>query len=185
MRLNRKWLYLGGLVTILTLLLTLTWALPAGAVGQLADGSLSADKEYVSPDLVLVPDPATAPHPRAVKVTLSNADLDSNKSVKDDGDFGQVVLAVPTTGVNVPVRVVDHPTFSVNISTAAATDSVVTLSIEDDPDVPAPADITAEPPTTRSRGRKLSLPDCPSLVTSRLTQTLPIRMSPTRSLHCL
>ena len=51
MRLNRKWLYLGGLVTILTLLLTLTLVLPAGAVGRLDSGELSSGVTYVSPTL--------------------------------------------------------------------------------------------------------------------------------------
>ena len=59
MRLNRKWLYLGGLVTIMTLLLTLTLVLPAGAVGQLDSGSLDTDDGYVSPDVDLASDART------------------------------------------------------------------------------------------------------------------------------
>ena len=97
MRLNRKWLYLGGLVTILTLLLTLTLALPAGAVGTLDEGSLSTDVDYVSPDTKKLPTPTDIndPHPRAVKVTLSNVDLDSTMSVGIDGDFEAVKLTFP------------------------------------------------------------------------------------------
>ena len=70
MRLNRKWLYLGGLVTILTLLLTLTLVLPAGAVGQLDPGSLSTESGYVSPDVDLDAED------RTVTVTLTNSALD-------------------------------------------------------------------------------------------------------------
>ena len=76
MRLNRKWLYLGGLVTILTLLLTLTLVLPAGAVGQLDRGSLDTDDGYVSPD----PDVEDGD---MIEVTLTNADLDRVSTVED------------------------------------------------------------------------------------------------------
>ena len=85
MRLNRKWLYLGGLVTILTLLLTLTLVLPAGAVGQLDRGSLDTDDGYVSP---------TADGDSMIEVTLANAGLDLVSSVEDDGDIDPVVITV-------------------------------------------------------------------------------------------
>ena len=84
-RLNRKWLYLGGLVTILTLLLTLTLVLPAGAVGQLDRGSLDTDDGYVSPD----PDVEDGD---MIEVTLTNAGLDITSTVENDGDFGPVTL---------------------------------------------------------------------------------------------
>ena len=90
MRLNRKWLYSGGLVAILTLLLTLTWVLPAGAVGTLDEGNVDTDVDYVSPDLDLDRENATDPHPRAVTVTLSNSDLDTSKTVGVDNDLGGV-----------------------------------------------------------------------------------------------
>ena len=76
MRLNRKWLYLGGLVTILTLLLTLTLVLPAGAVGQLDRGSLDTDDGYVSPD----PDVKDGD---MIEVTLTNAGLDITSTVEE------------------------------------------------------------------------------------------------------
>ena len=92
MRLNRKWFYLGGLVTILTLLLTLTLVLPAGAVGQLDRGSLASDVDYVSPDSTNI----AAAKDRTVAVTLTNPDLDINKTVEEDGDFEAVVLEIVT-----------------------------------------------------------------------------------------
>ena len=88
MRLNRKWLYLGGLVTILTLLLTLTLVLPAGAVGQLDPGSLDVDTGYVSPDSDL---PAKD---RMIEVTLTNSNLDDTRTVAEDGDFEAVMIEV-------------------------------------------------------------------------------------------
>ena len=89
MRLNRKWLYLGGLVTILTLLLTLTLVLPAGAVGQLDRGSLDTDNGYVSPD----PDVENGD---MIEVTLSNAGLDRVSTVEDGGDIDPVVITTPS-----------------------------------------------------------------------------------------
>ena len=89
MRLNRKWLYLGGLVTILTLLLTLTLVLPAGAVGQLDRGSLDTDDGYVSP---------TDEGDSMIEVTLTNAGLDITNTVEDDGDFESVTLTVNKVG---------------------------------------------------------------------------------------
>ena len=94
MRLNRKWLYLGGLVTILTLLLTLTLVLPAGAVGTLDEGSISVDKEYVSPTVESGTDNGLKA--RTVKISLDNADLTSTQSVRDGGDVGPVTIRVVT-----------------------------------------------------------------------------------------
>ena len=88
MRLNRKWLYLGGLVTILTLLLTLTLVLPAGAVGQLDRGEISTDVDYVSPDDGLGVDA------RTVEVSLTISDLNITQTVEEDGDFAAVTLTV-------------------------------------------------------------------------------------------
>ena len=85
MRLNRKWLYLGGLVTILTLLLTLTLVLPAGAVGQLDRGSLDTDDGYVSP---------TADGDSMIEVTLTNCGLGSHHDRGDGGDIDPVVITV-------------------------------------------------------------------------------------------
>ncbi len=92
MRLNRKWLYLGGLVTILTLLLTLTWALPAGAVGTLDQGNISVDKDYVSPTIESGSDMGLKA--RTIMVTLDNEDLNSTQSVRDGGDLGPVTIKV-------------------------------------------------------------------------------------------
>ena len=130
MRLNRKWLYLGGLVTILTLLLTLTLALPAGAVGTLDEGSLSTDVDYVSPDTVNLGEPdAGKPHPRAVKVTLANGDLNKTQTVERDGDFEAVELTV--TGVGTPGRIdpVAFPTVLVNILNGTSTIGVGTTGL--------------------------------------------------------
>ncbi len=95
MRLNRKWFYLGGLVTILTLLLTLTLVLPAGAVGRLDPGSLTAGKAFVSPDGAVettVSDPATD---GTIKVTMTNLALDVVQTVDENNDdILQVVLSV-------------------------------------------------------------------------------------------
>ena len=92
MRLNRKWLYLGGLVTIMTLLLTLTWALPAVAVGTLDQGNISVDKDYVSPTIESGSDMGLKA--RTIKVTLDNEDLNSTQSVRDGGDEGPVTIKV-------------------------------------------------------------------------------------------
>ena len=104
MRLNRKWLYLGGLVTILTLLLTLTLVLPAGAVGRLDNGSIIADKAFVSPNLDDADD-------RTVKATVTNSALDSTEIIDDDNDaVDQVVLTVgdrPITPTGTQLLVVD------------------------------------------------------------------------------
>ena len=89
MRLNRKWLYLGGLVTILTLLLTLTWVLPAGAVDHLNNGSLATDVDYVSPDTTNLD-----ADDRMIEVTLTNDSLDNTLTVEEDGDFGAVIIEV-------------------------------------------------------------------------------------------
>ena len=89
MRLNRKWLYLGGLVTIMTLLLTLTWALPAGAVDHLNNGSLATDVDYVSPDTTNLD-----ADDRMIEVTLTNETLDNTLTVEEDGDFGAVSIEV-------------------------------------------------------------------------------------------
>ena len=92
MRLNRKWLYLGGLVTILTLLLTLTLALPAGAVGTLDQGNISVDKDYVSPTIESGSDMGLKA--RTIMVTLDNEDLNSTQSVRKGGDEGPVTITV-------------------------------------------------------------------------------------------
>lgn len=110
-RLNRKWLYLGGLVTILTLLLTLTWALPAGAVGTLDDGELSADKDFVSTVSTGTDAPSTMD--RTVEVTLTNADLDSTMSVRNNGDFDAVTIAGTAT-------VLTDASITVNITAGGA-----------------------------------------------------------------
>ena len=95
MRLNRKWLYLGGLVTILTLLLTLTLVLPAGAAGTLDEGNLSSDKEFVSPVVDTGADDGLAA--RTVKVTLENTGLDSETSVEQGGGIDGVEIRVTAT----------------------------------------------------------------------------------------
>ena len=92
MRLNRKWLYLGGLVTILTLLLTLTLVLPAGAVGTLDQGNISVDKDYVSPTIESGSDMGLKA--RTIMVTLDNEDLNSTQSVRKGGDEGPVTIKV-------------------------------------------------------------------------------------------
>ena len=110
MRLNRKWLYLGGLITILTLLLTLTWVLPAGAVGTLDDGELSADKSFVSPTLG---DTAEDIKARTVAVTVTNSALTSSNTIDGDSKTAQVVLTVVTadadaiTPTTTPLLIVD------------------------------------------------------------------------------
>ena len=120
MRLNRKWLYLGGLITILTLLLTLTWVLPAGAVGILDSGTVSVDKDYVSPDPDSTGDANT--DDRTVEVTLENSDLTSNQSVRDGGDFDAVVIEV-TGGVDIVtyddirINLTGDPTADPNVPT--------------------------------------------------------------------
>ena len=73
---------------MLTLLLTLTLALPAGAVGQLNNGSLDTDTDYVSPDLDL------SAGERIVEVILTNDALDNTMTVEDGGDFEAVVIEV-------------------------------------------------------------------------------------------
>ena len=141
-RLNRKWLYSGGLVAILTLLLTLTWVLPAGAVGRLDRGSLDTDKTYVSPDAKVQPALDAAeddPHPRAVKVTLTNEDLDGTQTVGRGGDFGQIILTVPQAQSD-GVPVVDHGSFSVNIESGDATEETVVLTLKNGDDTVAVGD---------------------------------------------
>ena len=117
MRLNRKWLYLGGLVTILTLLLTLTLVLPAGAVGQLDPGTLSTDADYVSPDMDLPDDD------RTVKVTLSNGDLDGLETVGrgDDPDHPVVEFVVSER-----IDATNVASITVNIRAKAGTSGVTT-----------------------------------------------------------
>ena len=117
MRLNRKWLYLGGLVTIMTLLLTLTLALPAGAVGQLDPGNLSTDDGYVSP---------TADGDAMIEVTLSNSDLDLTSTVEDGGDIDPVVISVPA------LHAATHSLIRVNIETGEAVPTGVTRALPDD-----------------------------------------------------
>jgi hypothetical protein len=75
---------------MLTLLLTLTWALPAVAVGTLDQGNISVDKDYVSPTI-------ESGKARTVKVTLDNEDLNSTQSVRDGGDEGPVTIEVTTS----------------------------------------------------------------------------------------
>ena len=108
MRLNRKWLYLGGLVTILTLLLTLTLVLPAGAVDHLNNGSLATDVDYVSPDTTNLD-----ADDRMIEVTLTNDSLDDTITVEEDGDFGAVSIEVievisPRTTTEITVEI-DSP----------------------------------------------------------------------------
>ena len=81
---------------MLTLLLTLTWVLPAGAVGRLDNGDVTANKSFVSPDGVLqdavpTPGPASA---GTIQVTVTNSDLDSTMSVSDGGDIGPINIHV-------------------------------------------------------------------------------------------
>ena len=118
MRLNRKWLYLGGLVAILTLLLTLTLALPAGAVGQLDPGNLSTDDGYVSP---------TDDGDAMIEVTLSNSmTLDLTSTVEDGGDIDPVVISVPA------LHAATHSLIRVNIATGEAVPIGVTRALPDD-----------------------------------------------------
>ena len=116
MRLNRKWLHLGGLVTILTLLLTLTLVLPAGAVGQLDPGSLSTESGYVSPDVDL------DAKDRTVTVTLTNSDLDGIHTVGrgSDPDYDAVTFTVPTSGINAT----EVSSITVNIRTLMGTQGI-------------------------------------------------------------
>ena len=128
MRLNRKWLYLGGLVTILTLLLTLTLVLPAGAVGQLDDGSVSTDVDYVSPDTEKLLDPDD----RTVTATLVNGDLDGTDTVEKDGDFEAVELQVDLSGTGFDsIDPVMHSTVLVNIRSGTSTDDVLAVMVPD------------------------------------------------------
>ena len=120
MRLNRKWLYLGGLVTILTLLLTLTWALPAGAVGQLDPGNLSTDDGYVSPD----PDVDDGD---MIEVTLSNSGLDITQTVEDDGDFGPVTLTATAR-----ILAVEHSSITVDLAANSSTGGLLSVALDDD-----------------------------------------------------
>ena len=119
MRLNRKWLYLGGLVTIMTLLLTLTWALPAGAVGQLDPGNLSTDDGYVSPS-----DAGDA----MIEVTLSNSGLDITQTVEKDGDFGPVTLTVADRGISA----VNYSSVTVDLLDGGSTDGLLAVALDDD-----------------------------------------------------
>ena len=119
MRLNRKWLYLGGLVTILTLLLTLTLALPAGAVGQLDPGNLSTDDGYVSP---------SDDGDDMIEVTLSNSGLDINETVEKDGDFGPVTLTVAGGGITA----VQYSSVTVDLKTSGSTNSLLAVDFDDD-----------------------------------------------------
>ena len=168
MRLNRKWLYLGGLVTILTLLLTLTLALPAGAVGQLDDGSLSTDVDYVSPDLELddVDD-------RTVKVTLSNSDLDGTKSIADDGDYDPVEVRFITVAGDTGVNALDTSRIRIDLSGDVAADGAenegtiagnpatvrVTLPTGDSADIlPIIGDVSVDDKTSAPTARKLGTP---------------------------
>ena len=121
MRLNRKWLYLGGLVTILTLLLTLTLVLPAGAVGQLDRGSLDTDDGYVSPN----PDVEDGD---MIEVTLTNAGLDITSTVEEDGDFGPVKLTVAADGINA----VEHSSVTVDILLGTSTGSLLSVNLGGD-----------------------------------------------------
>ncbi len=126
MRLNRKWLYLGGLIAMLTLLLTLTWVLPAGAVGTLDGGSVSVDKDYVSPnpDTTNIADNLKA---RTVKVTLENSGLTENEAVQTGSDLGPIRIEV---GTEIPST---DSTFRVEIG-AAAVQNGLTITAEDGPD---------------------------------------------------
>ena len=117
MRLNRKWLYLGGLVTIMTLLLTLTWALPAGAVGQLDPGNLSTDDGYVSP----------AGGDAMIEVTLSNSGLDITQTVEDDGDFGPVTLTVAKE-----ILAVNNSSITVDLLDGTSTNASLTIDLNGD-----------------------------------------------------
>ena len=120
MRLNRKWLYLGGLVTILTLLLTLTLALPAGAVGHLDPGNLSTDDDYVSP---------SDDGDDMIEVTLSNSGLDITQTVEDDGDFGPVTLKV-----NNPIMAVTYSSITVDLFDGMSTGDLLAVDLNDDDD---------------------------------------------------
>ena len=80
---------------MLTLLLTLTWVLPAGAVGQLDEGDVSVDKDYVSPTVTSGTDMGVGA--RTVEVTLENSDLTSTESVRVGGDLGAVTIAFAGT----------------------------------------------------------------------------------------
>ena len=118
-RLNRKWLYLGGLVTIMTLLLTLTLALPAGAVGQLDPGNLSTDDGYVSPS-----DDGDA----MIEVTLSNSGLDITQTVEKDGDFGPVTLTVADRGISA----VNYSSVTVDLLDGGSTGGLLVVALDDD-----------------------------------------------------
>ena len=118
MRLNRKWLYLGGLVTILTLLLTLTLVLPAGAVGQLDRGSLDTDDGYVSP---------TADGDSMIEVTLANSGLDLTTTVEDGGDIDSVVINVAQD-----LHAATHSLIRVNVDSQEGAPSGVTVTLPTD-----------------------------------------------------
>ena len=115
MRLNRKWLYLGGLVTILTLLLTLTWVLPAGAVGHLDSGSLTTDDGYVSP---------TSDGDSMIEVTLTNSNLDLYSTVEDGGDIGPVTLTL-----NNDINAVTYGTVTVDILDGNSTGGLLDVDL--------------------------------------------------------
>ena len=123
MRLNRKWLYLGGLVTILTLLLTLTLVLPAGAVGQLDRGSLDTDDGYVSP---------TADGDSMIEVTLSNSGLDITSTVEEDGDFEAVSLTVNMNDNVDGIMAVDYSTVTVDLRDGTSTGGLLVVDLGTD-----------------------------------------------------
>ena len=135
MRLNRKWLYLGGLIAILTLLLTLTWALPAGAVGRLDRGNLSTDVAFISPTLTHTSVEESAKL-RDVKVTLENSALDLTRTVEKSGDYEAVMLTVAdlSTPENTITPTV-HEAIVVDIkqraSTKRGTDNLLTVTYPD------------------------------------------------------
>ena len=132
MRLNRKWLYLGGLITILTLLLTLTWVLPVSADSHWDAGTVAVDKDYVSPDNTNITDPDD----REVTVTLSGTTLDSNLSVKKNGDIESVRIEI---GENT-IPVITTGSFRVQISNESS--SIGDATVDRPPDA-ADTDLAA------------------------------------------
>ena len=170
MRLNRKWLYLGGLVTILTLLLTLTLVLPAGAVGTLDGGSVSVDKDFVSPAVQSGGDSTTGLEARTVEVTLSNSELTSTEEVAPGADLGPVTILIGGGGVSAT----DRGSFRVQLSVAPvgtnATASVPQDDLDADNDgttttveaqaaiLPIVGDVTVHRSTSKTTRDKLGTP---------------------------